>query len=409
MTHIINNLVKLLAIGVLLVVTGVSAQTPPGPGATNTEQLLEVTVSWNRSATEAVATGTPYVRFSSNGLVERTKPQPVFLTITPVSNGPSVDVCTFGLDAGSRFAVSYPACATGSQNSPQLVGGSSIFATGNEYYVTFTDQNGNIINSPDGDSSYLLPVIPAPGLPNNLLEIESTVRSHPDGGEYYVVTIDVNQTIPGQNLEILLRSAQNAVFVEPALGTIPIVAGRVTLPATVPAESLADGTYELVARYNGVNYEIAGLNQRIGQTSGSTGSGSSTGGSSTGGLFNTTQLDIMDRGLVPDCGYDIRTLSNENGAGRMCGLTDAIVLIQRVIEYVFILILPIAAVVFAFVGYLFITSGGNPDKRSKARKAMLSLVIGIVIIMAAWLLVKTILLSLGVDTGIAEQFLDLST
>jgi len=40
---------------------------------------------------------------------------------------------------------------------------------------------------------------------------------------------------------------------------------------------------------------------------------------------------------------------------------------------------------------------------------MVSLVTGIVIIMAAWLIVRTILLGLGVNTEIAEQFLDLDS
>lgn len=127
---------------------------------------------------------------------------------------------------------------------------------------------------------------------------------------------------------------------------------------------------------------------------------------STGGLFSQTQLDLLEGGIVPDCGYDIQTQSNREGTGHACGISDAITLIQNIIEYILILILPIAAIVFAYVGFLFLTSGGDTGKRDKAKKAMGSLVVGIIVILAAWLLVKSILSALGVDTSIANQFLD---
>lgn len=387
-----NSIPKTLLVFLLLFSASFSlAQVQPP------EEILEVDVAWDKSATQVVTAGNQHVSFSSNGLVERSKLQTVHLTLQTLTGNP-VTVCTFDPLAGSRFSVSYPACATG-QNF--------TFVPEVEYVVAFTDEFGNIINSADGDGPYLLPEIPAASLPNNLLEVDSTVLPHPSGGEYYSVTVEVTQTIAGKNFDLFLRTEENAVFVEFSIGTIPITKGVYTLPAGVPQEALPNGTYELIARYNDTNYEVIALSSRIGGGSSGTPSGDPI--SLGGGMFNSTQEDIMANGLVSDCGYDIRTLSNEDGTGRMCGLADAIILIQRLIEYIFILILPIAAIVFVYVGYLFLTSGGNADKRSKAKKAMLSLVIGIVIIMAAWLIVKTILQTLGVDTSISEQFLDLNT
>ncbi len=137
-------------------------------------------------------------------------------------------------------------------------------------------------------------------------------------------------------------------------------------------------------------------------TNTNTGSGGNTNTQNTGGgvVLNDTQQDIVDNGLVPtDCGYNIRTLANADGTGRICGFNDAIRLVQRVIEYIFVLILPIAAIVFAYAGFLFMTSGGNPSRRDAAKKAMINVVLGIVIVMAAWLVVKTVLVALGVDEG----------
>ena len=52
------------------------------------------------------------------------------------------------------------------------------------------------------------------------------------------------------------------------------------------------------------------------------------------------------------------------------------------------------------------TSGEDASKRTAAKTAMTKLVIGIVVIMAAWLIVKTVLKTLGVDAGFT-MFLDL--
>ena len=397
---------QLFIVGLLLLVSmPVFAQNEGDVSLTEPEQLLEVDVVWDRDT----ITGNPSIRFESAGLVTRTKPQPVYLTIQTATGVPS-RVCTFNENYGSQFGVSYPSCATGNQNIPLVVSGVPVLLPQVEYFVNFTDNDGNVINSQAGDGSYLLPKIPAPALPNNLLNVQSSTRPHPDGGEYYSVTVSMNQTIPGQTLEFYLRTEDSGVFVETPIGSAQVVATSVTLPTTVPEEPLSNGSYELVARYNGVNYEVIQLTQRIGGgTSANNGSSSGAVTISTGGFFNSTQTDILNNGLVSNCGYDIKTLSNPDGTGRACGLSDLITLIQRLIEYIFMLILPIAAIVFVYVGYLFLTSGGNPDKRKTAKKAMVSLVTGIVIIMAAWLIVRTILLGLGVNTEIAEQFLDLDS
>jgi len=133
-----------------------------------------------------------------------------------------------------------------------------------------------------------------------------------------------------------------------------------------------------------------------------------------GSIFSETQQNILSGGIVltddvNGCGYNIKTTSNPDGTGRMCGLGDIIKLIQRIIEYIFILVLPIVAIVFVYVGFLYITSGGDTGKHTKAKQAMTNLGIGILVVLAAWLIVKSILTTLGVDTGIASMFLDLTT
>lgn len=132
-----------------------------------------------------------------------------------------------------------------------------------------------------------------------------------------------------------------------------------------------------------------------------TGSGTTTSNNGSTGstttYFNDAQTDVIQNGIVnTDCGYGL------SDGGRMCGYSDAIRLIKRIIEYIFVLVLPISAIVFAYAGYLLLTSGGNTEKLKSAKRAMTNVIIGIVVIMAAWLVVKTIATSLGVDDGIAN-------
>ena len=156
----------------------------------------------------------------------------------------------------------------------------------------------------------------------------------------------------------------------------------------------------------------SGNNNSSNGSTGTNNSSNASGNNSVGGLVGSGASivsNIFANGIVPDCGYDIKTRSYQEGTGRACGLADLIILIQNIIEYIFILILPIAAIVFVYVGYLYLTSGGDAAKHTRAKQAMTSLVIGVVIILAAWLLIKIVLQELGVDTGISEMFLDLTT
>ncbi|QQR50047.1 hypothetical protein IPF86_03100 [Candidatus Nomurabacteria bacterium] len=98
------------------------------------------------------------------------------------------------------------------------------------------------------------------------------------------------------------------------------------------------------------------------------------------------------KGLVPCGGY------NPDGSEQaMCTFTDIMILINTVINFlIFTLALPIAAIVFAWAGFIFITEGSNQSKRTQAKNMMINVVIGLVLALASWLIVKTILVSLGV-------------
>ena len=59
----------------------------------------------------------------------------------------------------------------------------------------------------------------------------------------------------------------------------------------------------------------------------------------------------------------------------------------------------IAALVFAYAGFLILTAGGNESKMEKGRGMFMPVVWGFVWMLSAWLIVKLILIGLGVPSA----------
>lgn len=115
-------------------------------------------------------------------------------------------------------------------------------------------------------------------------------------------------------------------------------------------------------------------------------------GGAAGALDVSPSMSISDAGLIP-CGRRY----GPNNTNVPCTFSHIVILIQNLISFAFVLVMPIAAVVFMYAGFLLITSGSSPDKRTKARGIFGKAIIGIIFIMAAWLIVSLVLQTLGVD------------
>ena len=104
---------------------------------------------------------------------------------------------------------------------------------------------------------------------------------------------------------------------------------------------------------------------------------------------NGTQASTT--GFIPCNGYE-----NTAEGGIPCDFNQAIVLINNIVEFLFKIVLPImvvAAVLYS--GWLFLTKGSEPGARTKAKDMLLHILIGTVIALCAYLIVKTILKTLG--------------
>jgi len=97
--------------------------------------------------------------------------------------------------------------------------------------------------------------------------------------------------------------------------------------------------------------------------------------------------------LIP-CG----TTANPTPCGGDKGWDQLMTLINNVIKFIlFDMVVPIAAIMFAYAGILLIFSGGDTGKRAKAKSIFVNVAIGFIIAIAAWLIIEFILTLLGYD------------
>jgi hypothetical protein len=79
-----------------------------------------------------------------------------------------------------------------------------------------------------------------------------------------------------------------------------------------------------------------------------------------------------------------------------CGWPALVAMAARIIDYLILVSGSLAAISFAYAGWMYMTSGGDSGKVSRAKGIFLKVVIGLIFVLAAWLLVHEILRILGV-------------
>ncbi|HEU0085425.1 MAG TPA: hypothetical protein VFQ59_00480 [Candidatus Paceibacterota bacterium] len=84
------------------------------------------------------------------------------------------------------------------------------------------------------------------------------------------------------------------------------------------------------------------------------------------------------------------------GTDKPCGFEDLLILINTVVNFVMIqLMIPLAALLFAYAGGMLMFSGGEVSKRQQAKKIFTNVALGLIIAAASWLIVNTVLTIMG--------------
>jgi hypothetical protein len=127
----------------------------------------------------------------------------------------------------------------------------------------------------------------------------------------------------------------------------------------------------------------------------------------------TTRILSLSTSIVTLVLFPVVSFAQENPlipcdgtAAHPCGFDELLGLVGAIINFILgKMVLPIAAILLAYVGFLYLSSGSNPANRTKAKEILWKLVVGLVIALAAWLIVRTILVTLGYDDTIFPRIM----
>ena len=102
-----------------------------------------------------------------------------------------------------------------------------------------------------------------------------------------------------------------------------------------------------------------------------------------------TALEEVQKGLIKSA--NTAELTNEEPNGTISNKTDEIrTMIGNIIGYILAMVGVILLVQIIFAGYSWMMSGGNEEKIKKAKDKILHSIIGLAIILAAYILVSSI-------------------
>lgn len=92
-------------------------------------------------------------------------------------------------------------------------------------------------------------------------------------------------------------------------------------------------------------------------------------------------------GLV-NCGKGAGT--KDDPAALDCDFVEAIAMINTLINWLIMIAMPLAAVAFAYAGWLRISAGDNSSQITKSNHVFVSVGIGFMVILSGWLVFKLI-------------------
>jgi hypothetical protein len=80
------------------------------------------------------------------------------------------------------------------------------------------------------------------------------------------------------------------------------------------------------------------------------------------------------------------------GKGTVCDYAQLIATASRILQYVFYILVPITILMILFTGFKFLTAGSEPAKLEKAKSMLKPLIIGIILMMSAYVIVYKFIL-----------------
>lgn len=95
--------------------------------------------------------------------------------------------------------------------------------------------------------------------------------------------------------------------------------------------------------------------------------------------IRTDTYDTSSTGLVPNC------------SGPDCNFCHVVELVNNIINWLITILTVVAVIALVVAGIRMVTSGGNSETLQKAKGTFVNIIIGFVLVLAAWLIVDTLL------------------
>jgi len=96
-------------------------------------------------------------------------------------------------------------------------------------------------------------------------------------------------------------------------------------------------------------------------------------------------------------------VSCDNSIGNLCDFNALMALINKIINFIlYDMVIPIAAIMFAYAGFLYLTSAGDTGKMKQAHTIFTNAAVGFIFVLAAWLIITLILDALVCKEGTGE-------
>lgn len=99
----------------------------------------------------------------------------------------------------------------------------------------------------------------------------------------------------------------------------------------------------------------------------------------------------------PEVGAEFESgLITCDGVTVPCTFEKLLLMVNKVLRFlIFVIGVPIVTLSFAYAGFVMVTSGGNPSKKDEAKSMIGNAVVGLIVLLGAWLVVRTVLVIFG--------------
>ncbi len=97
----------------------------------------------------------------------------------------------------------------------------------------------------------------------------------------------------------------------------------------------------------------------------------------------------------PSVAFALTLVPCMGDACKACNLVD---LANNIINFLIVLAVLIAGILFAWAGFIMVTSAGNMSKVKKAKDIFVDVLIGVIIVLSGWIIINTIMSILVGDT-----------